>query len=269
VVVEAGRAEGLYWRDLFRYRELLLILAWRDVTVKYKQTVVGVAWVVGRPLLTMVVLTFVFGRLSGLPEAGVPYPLMVLVALLPWQLFANSLGGASTCLVANSALISKIYFPRLIIPISSMLSQLPDFGVTALMMVPLMIYYGVAPGWPVLFTPLFLLLVMGCAAGFGLCLGALNVRYRDVGHIVPFLIQLGLYISPVGYSASLVPDRWRLVYALNPLVGIIDGFRWCLLGPAAEPYWPGVALSAATTGVLLGIGVRYFRRTERTFADLI
>jgi lipopolysaccharide transport system permease protein len=269
VVVEAGRTEGQYWRDLFHYRELLLILAWRDIAVRYKQTVVGIAWVVGRPLLTMVALTIVFGRLSGLPSDGVPYSLMVLVALLPWQLFANSLAGSSGSLVANSTLISKVYFPRLIIPLSSLLAQLPDFFITALMLVPLMIYYGVAPGWPIVFTPLFVLLALGCATGFGLCLGALNVRYRDVTHVVPFIVQLGLYISPVGYSASLVPERWRLVYALNPLVGIIDGFRWCLLGTAAELYWPGVALSAGITAALLAMGIWYFRGTERTFADLI
>jgi lipopolysaccharide transport system permease protein len=270
VVVEAGRVEGQYWRDIFHYRELLVILAWRDVAVRYKQTFVGLAWVVGRPLLTVVALTVVFGQLSELAQKeSIPYPLFVLVALLPWQLFSTSLGGSSTSLVGNSALISKVYFPRLIIPISSLLSQLLDFFVTAVMVVPFMVLYGVYPGWQVVFAPLFVLLVMGCAAGAGLCLGALNVRYRDVGHMVPFLIQFGLYVSPVGYSASLVRGRWRLLYSLNPLVGIIDGFRWCFFGAAAEPYWPGVAMSAAITGVLLLAGVWYFRRTERTFADLI
>lgn len=269
VVVEAGRVEGQYWRDLFRYRELLLMLAWRDVSVRYKQTVIGIAWVVGRPLLMVVVLTVVFGRISGLSSDGVPYPLLVLVALLPWQLFANSLTGSSGSLVSNSSLISKVYFPRLIIPISSLLAQLVDFAITALMLVPLMVYYQYGPGWQVLLTPLFVLLALGCAAGIGLWLGALNVRYRDVGHVVPFFVQFGLYISPVGYSASVVPERWRAVYALNPMVGIIDGFRWCLLGPTAEPYWPGVLLSVAITGLILATGVWYFRRTERTFADLI
>jgi lipopolysaccharide transport system permease protein len=268
-VVEAGRVEGRYWRDLFRYGELLWILAWRDVAVRYKQTAVGVLWVLGRPLLTVAVLTVVFGRLSGLPSAGVPYPMMVLVALLPWQLFSNSLSGSSNSLVANASLISKIYFPRLIIPISSLLAQLPDFIITALLLVPLMLYYGVAPSWQVVFALPFVVLALACAAGVGLCLGALNVRYRDVGHVVPFLVQFGLYISPVGYTASIVPERWRLAYSLNPLVGIIDGFRWCLLGEPAEPYWPGVLMSVVSTALLLLIGIWYFRRTERTFADLI
>lgn len=226
VVIDAGRTEGRYWRDLFRYRELLLNLAWRDITVRYKQTVAGVAWVFGKPLLTVAVLTFVFGRLSGLPSPeGVPYALLVLVALLPWQLFTLSLSAASNSLVGNSALISKIYFPRLIIPISSLLAQLFDFAVTALLLVPVMVYFGAAPGWPVLLTPLFVLLALGCSAGCGLWLGALNVRYRDVSHLVPFIIQIGLYATPVGYATALVPEQWRAVYALNPMVGVIEGFR--------------------------------------------
>ncbi|HVS35439.1 MAG TPA: ABC transporter permease [Gemmataceae bacterium] len=270
VVVEAGRVEGRYWRDLFRYRELLLILAWRDVAVRYKQTVFGVAWVVGRPLLTVAVLTIVFGKLANLAAPGkTPYAVLVLAALLPWQLFSNSLTVSSISLVGNTSLISKVYFPRLIIPLSSLLAQLPDFFITALMLVPIMAYYGAMPVWQAVFLPPFILLALVCAAGCGLWLGALNVRFRDVGHAVPFLVQIGLYISPVGYSATLVPERWRLLYALNPLVGMIDGFRWCLIGPSADPYWPGVVLSAVISGLLLISGVWYFRRTERTFADLI
>jgi lipopolysaccharide transport system permease protein len=269
VLVGEGQADGRYWRDLFRYHELLLILAWRDIAVRYKQTAVGVAWVVGRPLLTVVALTIVFGKFAGLPSGGAPYALLVMAAVLPWQLFSNSLTSASGSVVGNAGLISKVYFPRLIIPLSSLLSQLPDFALTVLMVVPLLVYYGASPGWPMLLAPLFVVLALGNALGCGLWLGALNVRYRDVNHIAPFLVQLGLYVSPVGYSTSLVPERWRAVYALNPMVGIIDGFRWCVLGDAAEPYWPGVALSVATTGVLLVVGAWYFRRTERTFADVI
>ncbi len=269
VVVGAGKDDGRYWRDLFRYHELLLTLAWRDVAIRYKQTAVGVAWVVGRPLLTVAALTVVFGKFAGLSSGGAPYALMVMAAVLPWQLFSNSLTSASTSLVGNAGLISKVYFPRMIIPLSTLLSQLPDFALTALMVVPLLVWYGAAPGWPVLLAPAFVLLALGFALGCGLWLGALNVRYRDVNHIAPFLVTLGLYISPVGYSTSLVPERWRAVYALNPMVGIIDGFRWCLLGEAADPYWPGVALSVATTAVLLVAGAWYFRRTERTFADVI
>jgi lipopolysaccharide transport system permease protein len=270
VVVEAGKTEGRYWCDLWRYRELLLILAWRDVAVRYKQTAIGVAWVLARPILTVAVLTIVFGKLANLPSpGGTPYPLLVLAAVLPWQLFANSLNGSTTSLVGNAGLISKVYFPRLIIPVSSLLAQLPDFFITALMLVPIMIYYGAVPVWQAAFLPLFLVLALACAAGCGFCLGALNVRYRDVGHVVPFLVQIGLYMSPVAYSASLVPERWRLLYSLNPMVGVIDGFRWCLLGPAVDVYWPGVFVSVAVTAMLLAGGVWYFRRTERTFADLI
>jgi lipopolysaccharide transport system permease protein len=271
VVIRAGRVEGQYWRDLIRYRELLMTLAWRDIAVRYKQTAVGILWVIGRPILTVGVLCAVFGKLSNLPSGGVPYPLLVLVAFLPWQLFSNSLSSSTNSLVGNSSLISKVYFPRLLIPLSSLLANVVDFGLTALMLIPVMLYYGYAPGWPVLFAPLFVLLALGCAAGFGLWLGALNVRYRDVNHIVPFLVQLGLYISPVGYNTAIVPERWRFIFSLNPLVGIIDGFRWSLLGPGpgTEVYWPGVIISAVVSSVLFIAGVWYFRRTERTFADII
>jgi lipopolysaccharide transport system permease protein len=269
VVIEAGRSERQYWRDVLRYWELLLILAWRDVAVRYKQTIIGIAWVVVRPISTVVVLSVVFGQLAGLPSESVPYPLLVMAAMLAWQLFSNSLTSCVGGLVGNANLVTKVYFPRVLIPLSFLIGNLVDFAVTAVLFGGMMVWYGQLPEWPIVFLPAFLLLCLACTAGIGLWLSALNVRYRDVQHIVPFIVQFGLYITPIGYSTSVVPEDWRLWFALNPLVGIVDGFRWSLLGTGQEPFWPGVLLSVVISMFLLVSGISYFRRTERTFADLI
>lgn len=269
LVLEAGRAERQYWRDLWRYRELFYFLAWRDVLVRYKQTVIGVAWAIVQPLFTLVVFTVVFGRLAKLPSAGVPYPVLVYAAMLPWQFFSSALGQCAGSLVGNANLISKIYFPRLIIPTSSIIVAFVDFLISGTVLAGLMAWYHVAPPAQVALLPLFMLLAIAAALGGGLWLAALNVEYRDFRHAVPFLLQAGLYISPVGFSSAIVPEKFRLLYSLNPMVGVIDGFRWALLGGRAPLYWPGLLSSLVLTGLLLVTGVWYFRRAERTFADVI
>jgi lipopolysaccharide transport system permease protein len=269
IVIEAGRTEGQYWRDLWRYRELLYFLTWRDVVVRYKQTAVGVAWALLRPLLTMIIFTVVFGKLAGLPSGGVPYPILVFAALLPWQLFANALSESGSSLVSNANLISKVYFPRLIVPVSAVLGGLVDFLVTVVLLLAMMVWYGVWPTWRVATLPLFILQALTAATGAGVWLSALNVRYRDFRYIIPFIVQFGLYLSPVGFSSNVVPEEWRWLYSLNPMVGVIDGFRWALLGAQQEPYWPGVLISVAASLVLLIFGLWYFRKTEQYFADII
>ena len=269
LVIEAGKTEGQYWRDLWRYRELFYFLAWRDVLVRYKQTVIGVAWAIIQPLFTMIVFTVVFGRLAKLPSGGVPYAVMVYAAMLPWQFFSSALGQCSTSLIGNANLISKIYFPRLIIPTSSVIVAFVDFCISATILAGLMLWYQVLPPWQIVTLPLFILLAFGAAMGVGLWFAALNVEYRDFRYVVPFLLQAGLYISPVGFSSAIVPGRFRLLYSLNPMVGVIDGFRWALLGQKTALYWPGFIASVALVVVLLATGIWYFRRTERTFADVI
>lgn len=269
LVLEAGRTEQQYWRDLWRYRELAFFLSWRDILVRYKQTVIGIAWSLIRPLLTMVVFTFVFGKLAKMDAHGAPYPLMVFAALVPWQFFANALAECSTSVVDNANLIAKVYFPRLLVPVSAVFVTVVDFAISAVFLVLLMAYYQVVPGPRLMLLPLFILLALGTAMGAGLWLAALNVRYRDFRYIVPFIIQFGLYVSPVGFSSAVVPEAWRWAFALNPMVGVIDGFRWSLLGGAQPLFVPGLLLSAVLSLVLLGTGVAYFRRTERTFADVI
>jgi len=269
IVIEAGRTERQYWKDVWRYRELLLFLAWRDVLVHYKQTVIGVLWAVLRPLLTMIVFTIVFSRLAGLPSDGSPYPLLVMAGMLPWQLFANALSESSNSLITNSSLITKVYFPRLIIPVSTVLAGLVDFLINIALLLLMMLCYGVFPSWRILTVPLFVGLAVAAAAGAGLWLSALNVRYRDVRYVIPFLVQFGLYISPVGFSSKVVPEQWRWVYSINPLVGAIDGFRWALLENQPDLYWPGLLISLGMIGLLLIVGIRYFRTTERRFADYI
>ncbi len=269
LIIEAGRTERQYWRDLWRYRELFYFLAWRDILVRYKQTVVGAAWAVVRPFLTMVVLTIVFGRLANMPSGGVPYPILVFCGMLPWQFFATALAESGNSLISNAALVSKVYFPRMAIPASTLVTSFVDFSISAGMLVLLMIWYQYMPGPEILLLPFFVLVALAAAFGLGLWISALMVRYRDFKYIVPFIVQFGLYISPVGFSSSVVPEQWRLLYSLNPMVGVIDGFRWAILGGDVELYWPGFVLSLAIIAFVLVGGVRYFRRTERTFADVI
>ncbi|MBD2260778.1 ABC transporter permease [Pseudanabaena sp. FACHB-2040] len=270
LIIEAGRTEAQYWRDLWRYRELFYFLAWRDILVRYKQTAVGVAWALIRPFLTMVVFSVVFGRLADLPSEGdAPYPILVFSAMLPWQFFANALSECSNSLISNANLISKVYFPRLVVPTSAVIVSFVDFLISGIILLGLMAYYNAAPSWRILSLPLFVLVAFAAAMGGGLWLAALNVQYRDFRYVVPFLVQFGLYISPVGFSSSIVPERWRLLYSLNPMVGVIDGFRWAIIGGEVQLYWPGFLLSLLLVVGLLVTGILYFRRMERTFADVI
>jgi lipopolysaccharide transport system permease protein len=270
LVIEAGRTEAQYFRDLWRYRELFYFLAWRDILVRYKQTVVGVAWALIRPFLTMVVFTVVFGRLANLPSEGdAPYPILVFAAMLPWQFFANALSECSNSLITNANLISKVYFPRLVVPTSAVIVSFVDFLISGIILLGLMAWYNAVPSWRILTLPLFTAIAFAAAMGAGLWLAALNVQYRDFRYVVPFLVQFGLYISPVGFSSSIVPDRWRMLYSLNPMVGVIDGFRWAIIGGDVQLFWPGFLLSLLLVFVLLFTGILYFRRMERTFADVI
>jgi lipopolysaccharide transport system permease protein len=269
IILEAGRSNKNYWQDIYRYRELFFFLAWRDILVRYKQTVIGIAWSVLRPFLTMLVFTIVFGKLAKLPSNGVPYPIMVFAALLPWQFFANSLTESSNSLIDNANLLSKVYFPRLIVPAGSVIVCLIDFLISAVILGLLLLWYRFLPDVKLLLLPLFLLLALTASFGAGLWLSALNVKYRDFRHVVPFLVQFGLFISPVGFTSSIVPESWRFIYFLNPMVGVIDGFRWAILGDAFPVYWPGLLLSAFLTLLLFVTGLLYFRRMERSFADVV
>jgi len=274
LVIEAGRAERHYWHDLWRYRELFLILAWRDVTVRYRQTVAGAAWAIIQPLLSMVILTFIFGKVAGLPApAGAPYAIMVFAAMLPWQFFASALSASSQSVVGNASLISKIYFPRLIVPGSSIVVSIVDFFVACSILAGLMSWYHFWPTWRLIALPALTVLAVVAALGPGLILTALTVRYRDFRIIIPFVVQVGLYVSPVAYSSQVVRqqlgDAWFLVYSLNPMVAVIDGFRWAVLGGNEGIHLAGFTLSLALSGLLLLIGIRYFRKTERVFADVI
>jgi lipopolysaccharide transport system permease protein len=269
LIIEAGRTEKQYWKDLWRYRELFYTLAWRDISVRYKQTVIGIAWALIRPFLTMVVFTIVFGNLAKLPSEGVPYPILVFAAMLPWQFFANSLSSASESLISNANLISKVYFPRLVVPTSAVVTSFVDFLISGMIMLGLMIWYNFVPGWRIVTLPLFIAIAFAASMGAGLWLCSLNVKYRDFRYIVPFIAQFGLYISPVGFSSSIVPEKWRLLYSINPMVGVIDGFRWAILGGESAIYWPGFLLSLGLVLVILLTGIQYFRKTERTFADVI
>jgi lipopolysaccharide transport system permease protein len=269
LVIEAGHTERHYWRDLWRYRELFYFLAWRDILVRYKQTAIGIAWAVLRPVLTMAVFTVVFGKLGKFPSDGVPYPILVYVAMLPWQFFASSLAEASNSLVGNANLISKVYFPRLIVPASAVITSFVDFLISGAILLLLMAWYGFWPDWRVLTLPFFILVAFAAAMGAGLWLTALNVKYRDFRYVVPFIVQFGLYISPVGYTTAIVPEGWRLAYSLNPMVGVIEGFRWALLGGNAALNVPGFALSLLVVVIVLATGIAHFRSTERTFADVI
>ena len=269
LVIEPNRTTVAFFRELLRYRELFYFLAWRDILVRYKQTVIGVAWSVIRPLLTMLVFTVVFGRLAKLPSEGVPYPILVFSAMLPWQYFANAMQESANSLIAESRLISKVYFPRLIVPTSSVIVSAVDFLISLSLLGLLMLWYSFTPSLAILLMPFFFLLATLSALGVGYWLSALNVKYRDFRYIVPFLVQFGLYVSPVGFSSSVVPGRWRLLYSLNPMVGVIDGFRWCIQGTASSFYLPGFLISAVVSVLVFVSGVWFFRRTERFFADFI
>jgi lipopolysaccharide transport system permease protein len=270
LVIEPGRSDWHYWRDLWQYRELFRVLAWRDISVRYKQTLIGAAWALIRPFLTMVVFTVVFGKLAQLPSDGTaPYALMVFAGLLPWSLFAAAVGAASDSLIGNAHLISKVYFPRLIVPMASVMVAFVDFLVSFSILVALMIWYQFMPGWQILLLPAFTAIAIVLSFSIGLWSTALNVKYRDFRYIIPVIVQLGLYVSPVGFSSSIVQDQWRLAYSLNPMVGVIDGFRWCLLDADSRLYWPGIWLSVAVTCFFLWLALRQFRKMERSFADLI
>jgi lipopolysaccharide transport system permease protein len=274
VYIEPGRAERNYWKDLWRYRELFYILSWRDIKVRYKQTIIGVLWSVLRPLLTMLIFTFVFGEIAKFPAPdGIKYALLVFAGLLPWQFFATGLSEASNSLVGNERLISKVYFPRMIIPASSVITSLVDFLISLGLMFGLLIWYGVVPSANLVFLPLFILMAFIASFGVGLWLTSLNVKYRDFKHVVPFLVQIGLYLSPVGFTsakaAEIIPEKFRILYYLNPMAGVIDGFRWCFFGDKMPLNWNGMFLSMGVVLFFLFIGIRTFRKMEKSFADLI
>lgn len=270
LIIEAGRAEKHYWADLWRYRELFYILSWRDIAVRYKQTAIGVIWAILRPLLTMIVFTVIFGRLAKLPSDGnVPYAIMVYSAMLPWQFFASSVSESSNSLIDNTQLITKVYFPRIIIPISSVVTSSIDFLVSFVILIFLMVYFRFTPSWNILFLPVFLLIAFLTATGVGLYITALNAKYRDFRYIIPFIVQFGLYISPVGFSSSIVPERYRLLYSMNPMVGVIDGFRWAILGGKSTLHLQGLLMSIGVMIFFLILGIYKFRKMEKTFADII
>jgi lipopolysaccharide transport system permease protein len=270
LVIEPGRSAKNYWSDLWRYRELFYILAWRDISVRYKQTAIGVIWAVLRPFLAMVIFTIVFGRIAKMPSSGIPYPILVCTAMLPWQFFSNALLETSQSLIANTNLISKIYFPRLIIPAGTVITSLVDLLISSVLLGVVMAFFRFAPDWRLITLPVFTALAFFAALGPGLFLTALNVKFRDFRYVVPFIAQFGLFISPVGFSSDVIPEQWRLLYALNPMVGIIDGFRWAICRGGTGPfYWPGFVVSLITITLFLLIGFWYFRRTEKAFADVI
>jgi lipopolysaccharide transport system permease protein len=270
VIIEAGRSERHYWLDLWRYRELFRVLAWRDLSVRYKQTIIGVLWALIRPFLTMLVFTIIFGRIAKLPTDGnAPYALMVFAGILPWTLFSTGLSEASNSLINNEKLISKVYFPRLIVPIATVVVAFVDFLISFCILLALMGWYRFLPDWRIIVLPIFVLLAFFASVGPALWITSLNVKYRDFRYVIPFIVQFGLYVSPVGFSSSVVPEQWRLLYSLNPMVGVIDGFRWCILRGQSELYLPSFLASIAVTAFFLWFGIHQFRRTEKSFADLI
>ena len=269
LIIEAGQTESHYWKDLWRYRELFYFLAWRDILVRYKQTIIGVAWAILRPVLTMLVFTVVFGKLAKLPSGGAPYPIMVYAALLPWQFFAASFAEAGNSLIVNTNMISKVYFPRLVLPTTAVIVSFVDFLISFTILLIMMLWYQFIPEVRIIMLPLFILIAFAASMAGGLWIAALNVKYRDFRYIIPFIVQFGLYISPVGFTSSIVPDKWRLLYSLNPMVGVIDGFRWAILGGEYQLYLAGFFLSLTLVAFILVSGIVYFRKTEKTFADVI
>jgi lipopolysaccharide transport system permease protein len=268
LVIESGTSEKNYWKDLWRFRELFYILSWRDIKVRYKQTVLGAAWSILRPLLTTIIFTVVFNRIAHMQNPGMaPYMLMVFAGMLPWQFFSYALSEASGSLVGNANLITKVYFPRMIIPASSVITSLVDFAISFIILLVMFIWFRFVPSWQIIFLPLFILLAFFCAFGVGLYLTAVNVKYRDFRYIIPFIIQFGLFITPIGFSSSAIAEKWRIWYSLNPMVGVIDGFRWCILGDPMN--WQSFFVSIAITGIFLWLGIHYFRKMEKSFADNI
>ena len=265
IVIEAGRSERHYWLDLWRYRELFQVLAWRDLSVRYKQTIIGVLWALIRPFLTMVVFTIIFGRIARLPTDGnAPYALMVFAGILPWTFFSTGLSEASNSLINNTSLISKVYFPRLIVPIATIVVAFVDFLISFGILLVLMGWYRFAPDWRIMVLPVFTVMGLFASIGPSLWIAALNVKYRDFRYVIPFIVQFGLYVSPVGFSSSVVPAQWRLLYSLNPMVGVIDGFRWCILRGQSELYPPSLLASVAVTVLFFWFGIRQFRKIEKT-----
>ncbi|MCF8246274.1 MAG: ABC transporter permease [Saprospiraceae bacterium] len=269
LVITPGLSSANYWKDIYRYRELFYMLSWRDIKVRYKQTAIGVLWSVLRPLLTMAILVLVFGYFAKLPTSGdYPYPLLVLAGLIPWQFFANATSESGNSLLDNQNLITKVYFPRIIIPLSATVTSFVDFLIALMLFLPLMLIYRFTPSWHIVFIPAFTILIFLLSFGFGTILTALNVKYRDFRYVLPFIVQIGLYLSPVGYSTEIVPLKAQWLYSLNPMVGIIEGFRWCLLGESSLQFGQ-LMVSLAVTFFILALGIRYFRKTEKYFADLI
>lgn len=268
-VIQAGQSSRDYWRDIWRQRELLYFLSWRDLIVRYKQTVVGTAWVLIRPLLTLVIFTMLFGRWARMPSGGAPYPLLVFAGMLPWFYFSTTVSDCSSSVLSNSGLVGKIYFPRLIAPLSTLAVCTVDYLVSCALIILVVIWTGTPPSIGILALPLLTLWTAALGFGFGVWAAALNVRYRDLRHLIPFLLQLGIYISPVGYSAAIVPPHYRLLYSINPLVGIIDGFRWAILGGHFDAYLPGIAISIGLTALMLVTGIAHFRRVEKSFVDYL
>jgi lipopolysaccharide transport system permease protein len=270
IIIEPNRRERHYWLDLWQYRELFRILAWRDLSVRYKQTVVGALWALIRPLLTMAVFTVIFGHIAQLPSDGsTPYALMVFAGMLPWTFFSTGLADAANSLIVDTNLISKVYFPRLIVPTATIVVAFADFLISFCILIALMVWYQFLPNWQILLLPAFIVAAFFATMGPALWISALNVRYRDFRYIIPFIVQFGLYVSPVGFSSNVIPEQWRLLYDLNPMAGVIDGFRWCILGGQSQLYLPGLAVSASVMVFLLWFGFRQFRKMETSFADLI
>ena len=267
LIIEPGKTTRSFLLELIRYRELFFFLAWKDILVRYKQTVIGIAWSVIKPLLSMIIFTIVFGRIAKLPSGGVPYPVLVFSALLPWQYFSNAMQASAESLIRVEAMISKVYFPRLILPTSAVLVSMVDFVISFVLLCLLMLVYRFMPSARILLLPVFFVPATLAALGVGYWFSAIGVKYRDFRHIMPFIIQFGMYVSPVGFSSSIIPDRWRLIYSVNPIVGVIDGFRWCIQG--SDLYVTGFVLSIIVSLLVFFYGLRFFRRTERSFADFI
>ena len=268
-IIKAGAVNKDYWKNLWKRKELLYYLARRDLIVRYKQTIVGVAWVVIRPFLTMVVFTVIFGSLANMDSKGLPYAFVVFAGVLPWYLFANMLATSSDCLLANTGMLTKVYFPRMIFPINIFLVAMVDFLISFLLIIAMMIWYQITPSWQIIFFPVFILMAASFALGLGMIAATLNVKYRDFQQLIPFMLQLGIYLSPVGYLNQIVPKKWEMIYSLNPMAGIINGFRWSLAPEVIQPYWPGVALAALVSISSLIIGIKVFRSAENSFADTI